>query len=248
MLLLLSEISTAAARQFLLPIELETDRGAANGDATLLRLMPAYNLKVNDDWQVVNLDLVVIANAPAGVPGRPGNPEPVPGGRARGLSDWIHASFFNPLNDRPFALGAGFMLSVPTATNDALGSGKWAAGPAFRFSYQADRWRLGAFGGQRWSFAGDSNRADISQLLMRGTFLFNLSPKWFFVSTPIITANWNADRGKRWLVPLGGGVGRKFMFRGGQWRTSVQFYGNVVKPAEAPDWSVRLAVTAAIAR
>lgn len=30
-------------RYFVLPMELETDRGASNGDATLLRFMPGYN-------------------------------------------------------------------------------------------------------------------------------------------------------------------------------------------------------------
>jgi hypothetical protein len=227
-------------------MEIETDRGAANGDATLLRLMPAYNWKVNDDWQVVNLDLVLLANAPGGRPGSPANPEPVPGERARGLSDWIHASFFSPITDRRTVVGVGFMASVPTATDPALGSGKWAIGPAARFTWSGGNWRVGAFGGQRWSFAGKSDRADISQLMVRGTILYEPPGNWFFVSAPIITANWNAERSDRWLIPLGGGIGRKFGSEGRQWRTSIQLYGNVARPEGAPEWSARLALTAVI--
>jgi len=238
--------SWGAERYFILPMEMETDRGAANGDATLLRLMPAYNWQINEDWQVVNLDLILLADAPGGRPGSPGNPEPIPGGRATGLSDWIHASFFSPLRDGNLVVGAGFLASIPTATDPALGSGKWAAGPALRFSWQSDNWRIGAFGGQRWSFAGKSDRADISQLMIRGTVFYDPPGNWFLVSAPIITANWNAERGERWLVPLGGGLGRKFTLVDRQWRASLQFYGNVAKPAGAPDWSLRLALTAVI--
>jgi len=238
--------STASERYLVLPTEIETDRGAANGDATMLRLMPAYNFRINDEWQVVNLDLLLLANAPGGVPGRPGNPEPVPGGRASGLSDWIHASFFNPVREEGLVLGAGFMLSVPTATDPALGSGKWAIGPALRANYRAGPWNLGAFGGQRWSFAGKSNRADISQLMIRGTIRRRLTDDWFFVSAPIITANWNAAAGERWLVPIGGGIGRRFKLAGNNWAASLQFYDNVIRPTGAPDWAARLSVVAVI--
>jgi hypothetical protein len=236
----------AAERYLVLPMEVETDRGAANGDATLLRVMPAYNWKVNDDWQVVNLDLVLLANAPGGRPGSPSNPEPIPGGRARGLSDWLHASFFSPITDKNTVIGVGFLASVPTATDPALGSGKWAIGPALRFGWSGGNWRVGAFGGQRWSFAGKSDRADIDQLMVRATILYDPPGRWFLVSAPIITANWNSDREDRWLVPLGGGIGRKFDLSGSELRTSIQFYGNVARPEGAPDWSARLAVTAVI--
>jgi hypothetical protein len=39
---------------------------------------------------------------------------------------------------------------------------------------------------------------------------FNLPNGWYLVSTPIWTANWKADSGEKWLVPLGGGAGKIF--------------------------------------
>jgi hypothetical protein len=246
LLLGISSPLSGAERYFILPMEMETDRGAANGDATLLRLMPAYNWKINEDWQVVNVDLILLANAPGGRPGSPGNPDPIPGGRARGLSDWIHASFFSPIASKKTTVGVGFLASVPTATDDALGSGKWAIGPALRVNFIEGNWNLGAFGGQRWSYAGDSNRADISQLMVRGTIIYDPPGNWFFVSAPIVTANWNAERGDRWLIPVGGGIGRKFNLADRQWRMSAQFYGNAVRPEGAPSWTFRFAVTAVI--
>ncbi len=244
--LILPPWSLSAERYLVLPMELETDRGATNGDATLLRVMPAYNWQINEDWQIVNLDMILLANAPGGTPGLPSNPEPIPSERASGLSDWVHASFFSRITDRETVLGAGFLVSVPTATDPALGSGKWAIGPALRFGWSHGSWRVGAFGGQRWSFAGKEDRADISQLMIRGTILYEPPGNWFFVSAPIVTANWNASRSDRWLIPVGGGLGRKFNLADRQWRASIQFYRNVTKPEGAPDWLARLALTAVI--
>jgi hypothetical protein len=33
---------------------------------------------------------------------------------------------------------------------------------------------------------------------------------WYLVSAPIITANWQAEKGNCWSVPVGGGVGKVF--------------------------------------
>jgi len=132
------------------------------------------------------------------------------------------------------------------AAIDALGSGKWAAGVAARIGYKGEFWNIGAIAGQRWSFAGDSDRAEINALLIRGSIHRGLGSGWFFVSAPIINANWNASSGNRWLVPLGGGFGKTFGIGSVTWAASVQAYANVIKPNGAPDWSLRLAFIAPV--
>jgi len=235
-------------RVWTLPIEAEVDLGADNGDATLLRFSPIYGYPKSDRWSLINLDLIGVADAPGGVPGRPGNPEPGAGGHATGLTDLVHASFVTPARDSDFIWGLGGILSAPIATDDALGSGKWSAGPAFRVTYRSGGWNVGAFGGQMWSFAGNSDRADVRQLIIRGAIRRQLGSNWFFVSAPIITANWNAPRGNRWLVPIGGGFGRAFQVGAHEWAASMQGYVNAVKPSAAPDWSIRLALVANVPR
>jgi len=232
-------------RVFALPIDIETDGGAANGDASFLRLMPAYQWK-GDGWKLQNLDLILLADAPGGVPGRPGNPEPVPGGRATGLGDWVHATFVTTLNEEGLIWGIGPMFSVPTATDPALGSGKFTVGPAFRITWRKGPWNVGGFGGQRWSIAGKSDRADVSQFMMRGTVRRQLAEGWYLVSSPIITANWNAPSDDRWLIPIGGGLGKSFVLGGNTWAISLQGYSNVVRPQGAPDWLARLSMIAMI--
>ena len=230
-----------APKFFALPMELDFDSGAANGDAAILRIMPLYTFPVFDNWKLVNLNIITLADAPGlpAFPGQPGNEN------ATGLSDLLHASFYTPAKSGNFIWGVGGVLAVPTATDDALGSGKWAAGPAFRLAYSTGKWSLGTIVTQRWSFAGDSDRAEVNQLLMRGAIRRQLPNNWFFVSAPIIVANWNAP-GEKWLVPVGGGFGRTFRFNDHPWAWSIQGYGNAIKPDAAPDWVVRFAVVAAI--
>jgi len=229
-----------------LPMEFEADNGAANGNANLVRLLPAYEWPRRANWRIQHMDLITLADAPGGLTGIPGNPEPIAGPRTLGLTDITHVSFFVPTPSGSLIWGAGAALGIPTATDDVLGSGKWSAGPALRLTYRKGPWNLGVLGAQRWSFAGDSNRADTDQLMLRGTFRRQLGEHWFLVSGPIITANWNASSGNRWLVPLGGGLGRKFDFAGRPWAASIQAYANVVRPTGAPTWSIRLTLTAFI--
>jgi hypothetical protein len=230
---------------FALPIELEVDSGATNGEASILRIMPLYGFPSFDNWKIINLDLLTIADAPGGVPGRPGNPDPIPGDRVFGISDLLHASFFTPTSNGNLTWGLGALLTVPIASDRRLGSGKWSAGPAFRILYRTGKWNFGAFGGQQWSFAGDSDRKDVSQFIMRGAIRRQLSNNWYFVSAPIVTANWKAA-GEKWLVPLGGGFGKVFDVADDPWALSLQAYYNVIKPVGAPNWAVRLSLIAPI--
>lgn len=238
-------LAQESKRFFALPVEVDSDSGAANGDATLLRIMPLYGFPSVGNWDVIHLNLVTLADAPGGVPGQPGNPEPVPGDRVFGISDLMHASFFTPKTEGNLVWGIGGLFTIPIASDSALGSGKWSAGPAFRILYKTGPWNLGVFGGQTWSFAGDENRNDVSQLIMRGAIRRQLANNWYFVSAPIITANWKAS-GQKWLVPLGGGFGKKFGVGADPWALSLQGYYNVIKPDGAPNWAARLALVVSI--
>ena len=230
---------------FALPFEFEGDYGAPNGNALLLRFMPLWRVPVKENWSLLHLDLITLADAPP-LAGNPINPEPVPGEKATGLSDLIHVTLYTPKSTGKLIWGVGGIVSVPTATDDALGSGKWAAGVAARIGYKGEFWNIGAIAGQRWSFAGDSDRAEINALLIRGSIRRGLGSGWFFVSAPIINANWNSSSGNRWLVPVGGGFGKTFGIGRATWAASVQAYANVIKPNGAPDWSLRLAFVAPV--
>jgi hypothetical protein len=69
---------------------------------------------------------------------------------------------------------------------------------------------------------------------------YNLKKGWYLSSAPTVTANWEAKDGGRWVVPLGGGVGRIMKLGFQPVNISAQFYGNAVHPPGASPWSMRL--------
>ena len=89
---------------------------------------------------------------------------------------------------------------------------EWARGPAFRFAYRPGPWNLGAVVMNFGSYAGDSDRKDVHQLLIRGLLRRRLTPKWYFTYSPIIIANWNGSSRERWLIRISSSIswwGRK---------------------------------------
>ena len=62
----------------------------------------------------------------------------------------------------------------PTATDDALGSDKWSAGPTAVALYRTGPWLFGGLVGQFWSFAGDDDRRDVSSFYVQPFVNYNL--------------------------------------------------------------------------
>ena len=62
----------------------------------------------------------------------------------------------------------------------------------------------------------------------------------FLRTAPILTADWTAEKGQQWIVPLGAGGG-KLVFLGGKLPVNLQtqFYYNVVRPDFGPEWQWR---------
>ncbi len=82
-----------------------------------------------------------------------------------------------------------------------------------------------------------------NQTLIQPFINYNLPYGWFLSSSPIITANWQSSSGNRWLVPIGGGVGRLIKLGGLPMQVSVQAFDNVERPAGAPRRSLRFGVS-----
>jgi hypothetical protein len=102
-------------------------------------------------------------------------------------------------------VGIGPQLTLPTAGDDATGSGKWQAGLAGTV-IAPQRWGL-AGGLVTWqqSFAGDDDREDLDTLQIQPFLIYNLPQAWYLRST----ATWNYDlRGGDYYLPLGLGLGK----------------------------------------
>ena len=59
-----------------------------------------------------------------------------------------------------------------------------------------------------WDFASESGEPDVNKGLFQPIINYNMEKGWYVSATTTITADWEADSGEEWTVPLGGGVGR----------------------------------------
>jgi hypothetical protein len=89
---------------------------------------------------------------------------PARGHEETGLGDILQSFFLSPseLTERGWVWGVGPVINLPTASDDALGTGKWGLGPTAVVLKQEGSWTVGALANHVWSVAGDSDRADVS--------------------------------------------------------------------------------------
>ena len=103
-------------------------------------------------------------------------------------------------------------------------------------------WVFGALANNQWSYAG-WGKQNVNQMLIQPFVNYNLDKGWYLVSSPVITANWEADSGNVWTLPVGGGVGR--LFKIGKMPVNMQLaaYWNAEKPDYVgADWQLRFQI------
>ncbi|MCP3886418.1 MAG: hypothetical protein GY700_13280 [Propionibacteriaceae bacterium] len=137
--------------------------------------------------------------------------------------------------------GVGPVVEIPTG-GEERGTQKWSLGPSAVLLAQPGPWTLGVLANNVWSVAGDSDRDDVNKGLIQYFVVRQLGQGWYVNSAPIITVNWQAAEGQRWIVPFGLGAG-KLVFAGKlPINTQVGAFYNVVKPDVGPDWQFRVQV------
>lgn len=95
--------------------------------------------------------------------------------------------------------GVGPVFLVPTATDALLCGGKWGAGPTAVVLKQSHGWTVGALANHVWSFAGDSDRGDISWTFLQPFVSYTTKDAWTFTLNTENTYNWEAEE---WSVPV----------------------------------------------
>ncbi|NME72806.1 hypothetical protein [Flammeovirga aprica] len=160
-----------------------------------------------------------------------------------GITDLNYSFFFAPKNVGKLAWGIGPSIDMPTATSEMLGTGKWSAGASLALVYQTNGWTFDMIFRQTVSFAGDQNRNDVNTFVGQTLIAKSLGKGWMINTFPTIVANWNAEKGQQWTVPVGGGIS-KLVFMGKlPVNLGVQYYNNVVKPDHVGQHELRLMTT-----
>lgn len=198
-----------------------------------LNLQPVIPFSLNKDWSLITRTIIPVFALE----------DPPPSFDKVGLGDVNTSLFFSPVNSGKLIWGFGPVLSLPTATRENFGSGQWVAGPSFVGLTIQGPWVVGGLVSNSWSFAGDTDRDPINFFLAQPFITYNLEGGWFLSSSPIITADWTAEAGDQWTVPVGGGFGRVFPLNGQPVNMSLQGFYNVARPNNGSEWSIRYSLS-----
>jgi hypothetical protein len=215
------------------PIQENWNFGIQPGDRTqnVLNIQPVIPMSVAKDWNLIIRWITPVIYQPVGT--QTGY---------YGLGDMQPAFFLSPKKSKVI-WGLGPQLLLPTATKTGiLGQGKFGLGPTAVVLVQPGKWTLGALINNVWSVAGHSDLPDVNQFLLQYFINYNLTKGWFLTWQPTLTANWEATNGGRWVVPMGGGIGRIMKLGPQPVNVGLQFYGNAVHPPNGSPWSLRISI------
>lgn len=159
-----------------------------------------------------------------------------------GLGDISLVPYYVPDIMKQTFIGYGTALGVPTATEDALGSGKWTAGPAMIVARTGNPITYGGLVQHIGSYAGDHERDDVSVTTMQPFLTYLLGGGWAASLNSEASYNWEADADK-WTIPLSGGMSKVVNIGGEYVNLGAAAVSYVEKPDFAPDWELRVSVT-----
>ena len=163
-------------------------------------------------------------------------------GSKTGLGNLTYQAFFSPAEPGDIIWGVGPVITMPTNTDDRLGSDKWAAGPAVLVLAKPGHWLFGGLAQHFWSFAGDSEDDDVNLSSFQYFVNYNLDDGLYLTSSPTMTANWSSGSSNRLTVPVGGGIGKLMRFGKLPVDFKLQGFWNAEKPEGASDWSLQFQV------
>jgi len=205
------------------------DFGKDNDGRNTVNIQPVYPADMGD-YLILNRPILPIIYQPAPVPGTDDE---------FGFGDLTYTAWYSPKGDPEEPLwGYGAVASIPTASDDLLGVDALGLGPSIVGVKMAGKWVFGGLAQNVWGVAGP-DRNDLNVFLTQIFVNYNLSDGWFLTSAPIITANWEADSGDRWVVPVGGGFGKVFRWGMRPMNFSMQAFWYAESPAIGPEYEIR---------
>jgi hypothetical protein len=205
--------------------------GPANAMRYTANIQPVIPFSLTEDWNLITRTILPVIYAES----------PVAGGRdASGLGDVVQSFFLSPKEPvGGWILGGGPVFLWPTATDSALGSGKWGAGPTVVALRQEHGWTYGALVNHIWSYEGWGDQR------VNATFL---QPFAAYTTKTYTTFGLNTEstydwQNNQWTVPFNLSVAQllKIGKQPVQFQIGGRYYAE--KPAGGPDWGLRFTVT-----
>ena len=210
-------------------------------------IQPVMPVPILDgEWNIVNRIVTGVVSAP--IDDDLNSTDPFDG-RTTGLTDTVYFALAAPNRDDGWIWGLGPTFILPTATEDVLGQEKWQAGPAGLLvrlgndygGFGLEHFNIGVLAQHWWDFAGDDDRASVSQSDIQYFVNWKATPTQLIGMTPNIQIDWNKSGSDRFSVPIG--LGTIGLFRMGnvpiRWGIEAQYY--VMQPDPVgPEFNLKL--------
>ncbi|WP_217909445.1 hypothetical protein [Desulfosediminicola flagellatus] len=198
---LAQELSNPIADLITLPIQMNYDQDIGlqdEGSKLQTNIQPVIPFAMNDEWNMITRTILPVTYQ-----------EDIflNSGSQFGLGDLNLSLFASPKSPGPGGLiwGLGAVFLMPTATEPELGGKKWGAGPSGVAVTMHGPWTLGFLVNHVWSFAGDSDRPDISNSFMQPFVAYTWPSAWTLSMQSETTYNWETEQ---WAVPVNAAVSK----------------------------------------
>ena len=234
---LAKQLSNPVSSLISVPLQFNYDDGFNendDGSKFTLNVQPVIPISISEHWNLISRTILPLVSQDDIVVGA--------GGQS-GLGDTLQSLFFSPKapTTSGWIWGVGPAFLLPTATDDLLGSEKWAAGPtAVVLKQTAEGWTYGALVNHVWSFAGSGNRADLSSTFLQPFLAKGLGQGRTLTINFESTHDW---KGEQWTIPLNltyskvSKIGNQLVSYAG----GVRYY--LETPDGGPEWGLRFVLT-----
>jgi len=171
----------------------------------------------------IQLDFVFPYSSPSGF------------GSESGLGDIAFDLAYARTTKTGMLFAGGIIASLPTATDDALGTDRYTLGPEFMIGKLTKKYVIGAFPNHQWDVGGSGEKEiSLTTIQLFGTIL--PGGGWNYGSSPIITFDHINDQ---WTIPLNFTFGKTVIWNKRPWKLSAEL-NYYVEQADAfgPQWMI----------
>jgi hypothetical protein len=228
----LKETENPVTRQITLPLRYQAEfpNGVSKETKHTFELNQAIvPFRLNDDWALITRTKLPMVVQPPKNQGEKWT---------TGLGNGYTTFFVSPEHGKGFYWGVGPLLYYP-ASSSMVGVNKWGSGPSAAVVKKNESpWVFGAVVNNIWTFnSGGDNRNRTNTFLLNPFVSYHIGDRWAVSSSPDITAAWIAN-GKKWTVPVGGGVSNLVHAGEQPIKLAVDAYYNAIRPKNHNDTTV----------
>ncbi len=195
----------------------------------VLNIQPVIPMGIGSKVNLINRIIIPIITQPSSTEDK----------SSTGVGDIVYTAWLSPTKASKITWGIGPVFQIPTASDaNEFGSREFGIGPSIVVLTTIDKWVMGFVTNNIKTFG----EVEENKFLFQYFVNYNLPNAWYLVTAPIMTANWNAASGEKWIVPVGAGGGKVFRIGKQPININAQAYYNIKKPESVGKWQSRVQV------